>query len=354
MVCGPLVQSFSSFFTAIRRTSGQTSIYRERGRGSSVGSDKLKVRSKDAGKGENGETDVSERAIREQLARLLESSIFVHSLRLGRFLRLTVDTTLAGRADTLKEYLIGTEVYDRKPPYHPSADSIVRSEARRLRNKLKQYYESDGMDDPVFVYYRPGTYVPVFRLRSAQDANAPVVTIELNKSAHDGGAIPVAVLPFAVISRARGGLCGQCAQIIADELLHQLARRRGFRVCSACSVVPLLAMPLDLPAVARKLDVRIFFEGVVHGCGNRLRITARIVDASGVLIWSERFDAQTGTPSLFRVSEQIASEMIKRVPHDIRPSRLQKAEYWEEPGRIALRSGRNHKGQIEASGPPAP
>jgi hypothetical protein len=32
----------------------------------------------------------------------------------------------------LKEYLIGTEVYDRKPPYHPNTDSIVRSKARRL------------------------------------------------------------------------------------------------------------------------------------------------------------------------------------------------------------------------------
>ena len=67
--------------------------------------------------------------------------------------------------EILKEYLIGTEVYDRKPPYHPSVDSIVRSEARRLRNKLKQYYESVGKDDSVFIYYRPGGYAPVFRLQ---------------------------------------------------------------------------------------------------------------------------------------------------------------------------------------------
>ena len=111
------------------------------------------------------ETNVSECAIREQLARMLDSPIFVHSHRLSRFLRFTVETTLAGQAETLKEYVIGTEVYDRKPPYHPSADSIVRSEARRLRNKLKQYYESAGKDDPVFIYYRPGGYAPVFRLQ---------------------------------------------------------------------------------------------------------------------------------------------------------------------------------------------
>src|ERR1700726_859826 len=99
------------------------------------------------------EGEIAQEAVREELSRILKSSIFVQSDRLGRFLRFTVETTLAGDADTLKEYLIGTEVYDRKPPYHPSVDSIVRSEARRLRNKLRQYYESVGQDDAVFIYY---------------------------------------------------------------------------------------------------------------------------------------------------------------------------------------------------------
>jgi hypothetical protein len=109
------------------------------------------------------EINVDQQAIREQLARVLESPIFARSDRLARFLRFTVDTALAGKGTVLKEYLIGTEVYDRKPPYHPSVDSIVRSEARRLRSKLRQYYESAGKDDPVFIYYRIGSYIPAFR-----------------------------------------------------------------------------------------------------------------------------------------------------------------------------------------------
>jgi hypothetical protein len=114
------------------------------------------------------ESEIAEDAIREELSRILESAIFIQSDRLGRFLRYTVETTLAGERETLKEYLIGTEVYDRKPPYHPSVDSIVRSEARRLRSKLKEYYESEGKNDPVFIYYRPGSYVPAFRRRDKQ------------------------------------------------------------------------------------------------------------------------------------------------------------------------------------------
>jgi hypothetical protein len=109
------------------------------------------------------EAKISEQAIREQLSRVLQSAMFAQSDRLGRFLRFTVETTLAGEADTVKEYLIGTEVYERNSSYHPSEDSIVRSEARRLRSKLKEYYDSVGKYDPVLIYYRPGSYVPAFR-----------------------------------------------------------------------------------------------------------------------------------------------------------------------------------------------
>src|ERR1700684_882175 len=114
--------------------------------------------------------DVPEEAIREQLSHILESSVFAQSERLSRFLRFTIEMTLAGSGEQLKEYRIGTEVYDRKPPYHPNIDSIVRSEARRLRSKLKEYYESAGKNDPVFVYYRIGSYVPVFRRQRSRPA----------------------------------------------------------------------------------------------------------------------------------------------------------------------------------------
>ena len=114
--------------------------------------------------------DVSDGAIRGQLSRIVESTVFAQSERLGRFLRFTIEMTLAGSGDQLKEYLIGTEVYDRKPPYHPNIDSIVRSEARRLRGKLKEYYESAGRNDPVFIYYRIGSYTPVFRRQRSRPA----------------------------------------------------------------------------------------------------------------------------------------------------------------------------------------
>ncbi|MDX6458890.1 MAG: hypothetical protein QOE55_2587, partial [Acidobacteriaceae bacterium] len=95
----------------------------------------------------NASGNLSELDVRAELERLLQSPLFLQSDRLGRFLRFAIENALAGNTDVLKEYVIGTEVYDRKPPYHPSQDSIVRTEARRLRAKLKEYYESEGKNN---------------------------------------------------------------------------------------------------------------------------------------------------------------------------------------------------------------
>lgn len=114
-----------------------------------------------------------EQLVREELGRILESRIFKLSTRMKRFLRFVVETTLEGGADSLKEYVIGTEVYDRRPPYEPSQDSIVRTEARRLRNKVKEYYETEGKTDPVIISFRAGSYVPVFVPRERVNSDSP-------------------------------------------------------------------------------------------------------------------------------------------------------------------------------------
>jgi TolB-like protein len=271
---------------------------------------------------------ISEEAIREALSRILESSIFVQSDRLCRFLRFTVEATLAGEAEMLKEYLIGTQVYDRKPPYEPNLDSIVRSEARRLRNKLKEYYESIGKDDPVSIHYRLGSYVPSFRPHHRHDGNDNLKDDRRSALFIEGRGIRTAVLPF--VDASGRDLSGACAQIITDELIHEIGRTEGFRVSAASSIAPLVAQALDLPTVARKLDAHIVFEGTVREDNNQLHITARVVNADGFLIWSERFEAEPDIQSLFKVSERIAAALISRVQPEkssIRKQKIKKVSF---------------------------
>ena len=76
--------------------------------------------------------------VRAHARRVLDSESFSKAHSLRRFLAYVVDETLAGRADTLKEYAIGVEVFGRGEGFDPRADTIVRVQARRLRSKLEQ------------------------------------------------------------------------------------------------------------------------------------------------------------------------------------------------------------------------
>jgi len=91
-------------------------------------------------------------AVRDQLARVVNSPGFVSSVRLCRFLTHIVNRTIDRDIDSLKEFSIAMEVFDRTSEYDPNIDAIVRVEARRLRAKLKAYYEEgQGTVDPVIM-----------------------------------------------------------------------------------------------------------------------------------------------------------------------------------------------------------
>jgi TolB-like protein/tetratricopeptide (TPR) repeat protein len=257
------------------------------------------------------ENTVSEHTIRQELTRILQSPIFAQSDRLGRFLRFTVEHAISGKDEGLKEYVIGTEVYDRKPPYHPSQDSIVRTEARRLRTKLKEYYESEGKDDPIFIYFRPGSYIPVFRSKDSAGSYQVVAGSSGDELFIEGAGVPIAVIPFLDVSGQP--LSAKYARGVTDELVHELMQCEGCRVIAASSIAQLGSQVSDIPALARKLGVQVVFEGTVREEGNRIRVTSRIVSADGFQLWSQRFDAEADSSSLFAVQEQFASALVNRV-----------------------------------------
>jgi predicted ATPase len=106
--------------------------------------------------------DVSAEAVRAQLARILQSTIFAHAPHLSRLLSHLVDRTLDGGAEQLKEYSLGVDVFDRGQSFDPRSDTIVRVQARRLRAKLKDYYSTHGRLDSVRIEVPTGRYVAVF------------------------------------------------------------------------------------------------------------------------------------------------------------------------------------------------
>ena len=99
--------------------------------------------------------------VRAQLDRILASDLFVRSERLSAFLTFIVEQTLKGQGDGLKEQVLAIELYGKGPAFNTAADPIVRVDARRLRDKLREYYVS-APTDPVRISIPKGSYTPVF------------------------------------------------------------------------------------------------------------------------------------------------------------------------------------------------
>lgn len=111
------------------------------------------------------------------LQQILTDRRFATAERNAKFLRYVVESTLDGKANEIKETVIGIDVYGRSSNYDPKSDSIVRVEASRLRQKLRDYYENEGKHSAMRFLLPSGSYVPSFE-RHVQAANVEIRSLE--------------------------------------------------------------------------------------------------------------------------------------------------------------------------------
>jgi len=107
---------------------------------------------------------------RAQVRRIVSSATFRNAIVLQRFLEYITSKSLDHDVEGISEYAIAAQVFGRLADFDPSSDTIVRTQAYRLRAKLAEYYESEGVRDPVLLEIPKGHYVPVFA--SCGDSNA--------------------------------------------------------------------------------------------------------------------------------------------------------------------------------------
>ncbi|HEX2712557.1 MAG TPA: tetratricopeptide repeat protein [Candidatus Acidoferrales bacterium] len=244
-------------------------------------------------------------SVRAQVERILASETFAHSDRLKRFLRFAVEQVIRGCADQLKEYVVGLEVFDRKQPYDPQADPIVRVEAHRLRSKLKEYYKSEGRKDRLLIHFPKGTYVPIFRIREVKAYDAERVPSQ-RRSPHDWSTI--GVLPFTDLSSEKDQ--EHFCRGMAEEITNALAHVEGLHVASRTSAFLLSGKYLDVCEVGRKLHVSTVLEGSVRKAGERVRVTVQVANvADGYHLWSETYDREMR--DVFAIEDEISRAVVK-------------------------------------------
>src|SRR5215475_1087782 len=99
------------------------------------------------------------------LDRLLANRLFQAATTQSRLLRYIVEKTLAGSEGELKEAVVAIEVFGRSPSFDSRSDSIVRVEARKLRDTLTRYYAVEGTTDRIRIAVPKGGYTAVFETR---------------------------------------------------------------------------------------------------------------------------------------------------------------------------------------------
>jgi TolB-like protein/Flp pilus assembly protein TadD len=146
----------------------------------------------------------------------------------------------------------------------------------------------------------------------------PVEDVQIAESAHQEGRSEaliesygdksIAVLPF--VNMSSDPEQEYFSDGLTDTLIHGLAQVSGLRVTAKTSSFYFKGMNVDIREIARKLNVSTILEGSVQKSGNRVRITAQLIEAhSDMHLWSKNFDREL--EDIFAVQDEIAQEVVR-------------------------------------------
>lgn len=262
-----------------------------------------------------------QRAIREQVDRILTSDEFAQSRRRQTFLSYIVAEMLAGRGERLKGYTVAIKVFDRGKSFDSAMDPVVRIEASRLRDKLRAYYAREGAQDPIRIDLPKGSYAPLIEFRNAVSPKPSLESDIPSDVETDAPRAPrrmasisakpsIAVLPFINMSAKRAD--DYLSDAITENIITALSRFRDLAVVASHSVFSYKSKGGRIPEIARELGVKFVLEGSVQKSKERVTITAQLIDGdTGSHLWAERFDRSCG--DLLAVLDQVTEHIVGRL-----------------------------------------
>jgi adenylate cyclase len=235
---------------------------------------------------------------------------------MSRFLTYVVNEKLAGRCDRVSQNALATDVFDRDESFDPAVESIVRVEAGRLRTKLRDYYDDLGNQDRLVIILPKGSYTVRFQVRPTSKARAAESAATLGSANIPGEAFrpAVAVLPFDNMSDESRQQ--YFADGIAEDLITELSRVRWLLVTARNSTFTYKGRTVDVKEVGRDLGVRYVVQGSIRKEGERVRISAQLIDAcSGIHLWAERYDRDLS--DFFTLQDELAETLVAALQGEI-------------------------------------
>ena len=226
------------------------------------------------------------------------------------------EETLDGRSDIYSLGLVLLEMLTGSGRFTgPSAQAIL---ARRAANPDPEIQFPDGVPDPIRHSLRSAMAErPDDRPRTAAEFAAELVgaargTLATPATPQPMQAAPpsVAVLPFQNMSGDEDN--EYFSDGVTEEIINALTQLEGLHVAARTSSFSFKGQTLDVKEVGRRLNVGAVLEGSVRQAGNRLRVTAQLVNvADGYHLWSERYDREMD--DVFAVHDEIAGAIAERL-----------------------------------------
>lgn len=254
-------------------------------------------------------TSLPREVVQPQLDRIIASRQFCNAPRLSRFLSYVVEESLAERLDRLKGYTIGLEVFDKPEDFDPQTDTIVRVQARALRQKLDQYYAQDGAQDPVRISVAKGSYEPAFYLFGGGDRHT------------DGDAIvpaapstkpSIAVLPFDDFSQDQD--CDFFSDGLTAEVIANLSQFKELSVFSRSTTKKAKLDGLSVPQIYAAFRPDFVLEGSYRISDQAVVLTINLVVAStDEVILTQHFSRDMTPNAIYAVQDEMALMIAERI-----------------------------------------
>jgi len=167
----------------------------------------------------------------------------------------------------------------------------------------------DGSDGRRFIVTVPGRgyqfVAPVREMRDEASSAPPAAPAARARTSTQKS---IAVLPFASLSSDPEK--DYFGDGIAEELIHLLARVPGLKVPARTSSFAYKGRNIDVRQIARELGVGMLLEGSVRSAGDRIRVTAQLIEAdSGFHVWSQTYDRRFA--DIFELQDELSVAIVQ-------------------------------------------
>jgi TolB-like protein/Tfp pilus assembly protein PilF len=303
--------------------------------------------------------------VRRHLLDVLSSQAFAGSKRAQEFLQLVVEHALADRTASLKERMIGAEMFGRPVDYDTANDAVVRVKATEVRRRLVEYYRDSPAEPAVRIDLPVGSYVPRFAWPRAKaeavsveipahpqhlpvssgDLPAAMSTPDFERRWRLGwrALVPLAVVMAAAVFFAIQGWWGSSssspirslailpfvnlsgdpkqeyfADGMTEELIAELGQVPTLRVISRTSVMTYKSTTKTIPVIARELHVDGILEGSIEREGNKVRIIIQLIDSrTDEHIWAHTYERDV--TSVLELQGEVARAITEQVRVELSP-----------------------------------